>query len=557
MLPRLLAAPAAHPVAGRRGAAQPRPAAAARRPRRPTPTPDEVLTRGRGLLRGAAVPRRPTDDRLRSRREKGYLRETGNLVFHLALLGCWSRSAPARLFGYQGNVLIIEGDGFANTLTAYDDFKPGRAFDADVAGAVLVDRSTPSRRLRSRGRAARPAAATSRRSSPSPTRRGAAARRTTCRSTTRSSVDGTRVYLHRPRVRAAFTVTRRQGAGRLRRRRCRSCRRDGNFTSDGVDQGAGRPAGAARLHRAVPADRRRRRQGKVVSAFPAAGQPPVARARAFNGDLGLDNGAPAVGVQARHRQAEADQRWASRPSRWPSGETLDAAGRRRLDHLRRRTSSGSPCRSPTTPAGCPRSPPASSAILGHRASLIVRRRRVWVRARAAEERAYRGRGRRAGRGLGGADAGASPRSPSGTAGAGSRPTAETERGVTTVVDTASGAPEQPADARRRRWSTSWPCRRTPPSSRFGPRPRRRQPCATGAGPRSASARPSAAPRQRRRRAGDRSGRPTVDVGPARPSSHWLGWAAARRRRSSPAAWPWAGARGATCTSSCRRSRSRR
>jgi cytochrome c biogenesis protein len=64
------------------------------------------------------------------RAEKGYLRETGNLAFHISLLVLLAALAMGSLFGYRGNVIVTEGEGFANTLTRYDDFSPGRLVDS-------------------------------------------------------------------------------------------------------------------------------------------------------------------------------------------------------------------------------------------------------------------------------------------------------------------------------------------------------------------------------------------------------------------------------------------
>ncbi|MEV4074690.1 cytochrome c biogenesis protein ResB [Nonomuraea fuscirosea] len=63
--------------------------------------------------------------------EKGYLRETGNLFFHVALLGILLAIAGGSLYGYRGNVLVVEGDGFANTVAAYDRFFPGSQVSAE------------------------------------------------------------------------------------------------------------------------------------------------------------------------------------------------------------------------------------------------------------------------------------------------------------------------------------------------------------------------------------------------------------------------------------------
>ncbi|MET8830810.1 cytochrome c biogenesis protein ResB [Streptomyces sp. NPDC004610] len=74
--------------------------------------------------------------------EKGYLREVGNLVFHIALVVMLIAFAWGQLFKSEGNKLILEGDGFANTLTQYDDFKSGNLFsqdDLDAFSFILND----------------------------------------------------------------------------------------------------------------------------------------------------------------------------------------------------------------------------------------------------------------------------------------------------------------------------------------------------------------------------------------------------------------------------------
>jgi cytochrome c biogenesis protein len=58
--------------------------------------------------------------------EKGYLREVGNLLFHIALLALLVSVGMGGVFGYKANRLLIVGQGFANTPTALDVFRPGR-----------------------------------------------------------------------------------------------------------------------------------------------------------------------------------------------------------------------------------------------------------------------------------------------------------------------------------------------------------------------------------------------------------------------------------------------
>ena len=63
--------------------------------------------------------------------ERGYLRETGNLVFHIALLMTTLTMAIGSLFGYEGQRILVEGETFSNSLVSYDSFEPGSYYDAD------------------------------------------------------------------------------------------------------------------------------------------------------------------------------------------------------------------------------------------------------------------------------------------------------------------------------------------------------------------------------------------------------------------------------------------
>ena len=61
--------------------------------------------------------------------ERGYLRETGNLVFHVALVGVLVAVGIGGGFSYQGQKVVVEGSSMVNALIDYDSFKPGRFFD--------------------------------------------------------------------------------------------------------------------------------------------------------------------------------------------------------------------------------------------------------------------------------------------------------------------------------------------------------------------------------------------------------------------------------------------
>ncbi|WP_217182897.1 cytochrome c biogenesis protein ResB [Streptomyces sp. AC495_CC817] len=64
--------------------------------------------------------------------ERGYWRETGNLLFHIALVGVLVTVGVGGGFAYTGQRVIVEGETFANTLLDYDSMNRGR-FVADDA----------------------------------------------------------------------------------------------------------------------------------------------------------------------------------------------------------------------------------------------------------------------------------------------------------------------------------------------------------------------------------------------------------------------------------------
>lgn len=64
--------------------------------------------------------------------ERGYLREFGNLTFHLSLVGVLVGLAWSNLGGFLGTVVVVEGRGFANAITQYDDFTAGAWVDTDA-----------------------------------------------------------------------------------------------------------------------------------------------------------------------------------------------------------------------------------------------------------------------------------------------------------------------------------------------------------------------------------------------------------------------------------------
>ncbi|UJP08990.1 cytochrome c biogenesis protein ResB [Microbacterium sp. KUDC0406] len=64
--------------------------------------------------------------------ERGYLRETGNLVFHISLLGVLVAVGVGGGFAYTGQKVVIEGRNFVNILTDYDSINRGRFVGDDA-----------------------------------------------------------------------------------------------------------------------------------------------------------------------------------------------------------------------------------------------------------------------------------------------------------------------------------------------------------------------------------------------------------------------------------------
>ncbi|MFT4215388.1 MAG: cytochrome c biogenesis protein ResB [Microbacterium sp.] len=65
--------------------------------------------------------------------ERGYLRESGNLVFHTALVGVLLAVGIGGGLTYTGQTVLVEGDSFVNSLgLGYTSFNPGRFVDTDA-----------------------------------------------------------------------------------------------------------------------------------------------------------------------------------------------------------------------------------------------------------------------------------------------------------------------------------------------------------------------------------------------------------------------------------------
>ena len=102
-----------------------------------TSAPREVADEAAAALRGPIrwLPRFRVDVREEQAgtwavsAERGYLRETGNLVFHLALIGLIVAVGTGQFLHYRGQAIVVQGRGFANAVVDYDTFESGSGFD--------------------------------------------------------------------------------------------------------------------------------------------------------------------------------------------------------------------------------------------------------------------------------------------------------------------------------------------------------------------------------------------------------------------------------------------
>jgi cytochrome c biogenesis protein len=103
--------------------------------------PAEVAADAVRRLRGWKTVTRTEDDGVVTvAAERGYLRETGNLVFHAALLVLLVGVAAGKLWGYQGTVLLTETQpGICNAVPLYDSFRPGKLVDGSGLAPFCID----------------------------------------------------------------------------------------------------------------------------------------------------------------------------------------------------------------------------------------------------------------------------------------------------------------------------------------------------------------------------------------------------------------------------------
>jgi len=250
-------------------------------------TPEQAVTRAMALLKRSGYRVERFGDSVSA--ERGYLRETGNLVFHAALVGVLLAVGVGGGFGYTGQRLLVEGQTFSNVLGSYDSFNPGRWFQqSDLKGYNLtLDKFVTKyeeRNLDALGQALDYSATVTTR------QQGQAAKTSRLGVNDPVSIGGTNVYLLGNGY--AMQVTVRDGEGNVAFKDVVPfLPEDANYTSTGV----------IKVPDAVPDQlgmvgffyptASKLSTGAYTSAYPDD-QNPLLTLQVYTGDLGLDDGVP-------------------------------------------------------------------------------------------------------------------------------------------------------------------------------------------------------------------------------------------------------------------------
>jgi cytochrome c biogenesis protein len=348
-------------------------------------SPEEVLAAARTALRGYRVEASagPADGAGSLSAERGKLREAGNLLFHLAILVVLVGFAGGSLFGYKGGVIVVSGNSFANSLSQYDDFRPGGLFKpSDLAPfdfTVTDFDVTFITQGRETGMAHKFSAGLDYRSSPT-----AKERHTRISVNHPLDVDGTKVYLISHGYAPHITV--RDGKGEIAYSGpVVFLPEDSTFRSFGVVKvpDANGPDGPTQLGfegELYPTYAFTDATGPF-SAFPDAKNPALSLL-AYQGDLGLDDGVPQSVYSLDKDHLSPIRSAAGKPLRvdlmlHQSMTLPDGLGSISFDGMSRFVKL-QVSRSPGDPIALTG---VILALLGLLGSLFIRPRRIWVRVR--------------------------------------------------------------------------------------------------------------------------------------------------------------------------------
>jgi cytochrome c biogenesis protein len=321
------------------------------------------------------------DGRVEVAAEQGRrLREAGNLVFHTSMIGVLVALATGALYSWQGEALVIEGGGFANTLPRYDSFTPGPRFDTSELPPFSLTLDDLEVRFEKTTNAGFAAPRDFRATVSITDQPGAAPRREVIRVNDPASVDGADVFLSGNGYAPVIQVVAPDGTV-VHDGPVPFLPQDGFYTSTGVVKvpDANGPGTADLALSGVFLPTASDGEGGVpVSIFPDALDPQLLLTAA-SGDLGLDSGEPRsvftlAGSDLEQIETDEGTPWRAlmRPGTsvdLPDGSVVTFVELRRYAALDVRAD----------PSGPLALGSSVLVILGLAVSLFVPRRRVWLR----------------------------------------------------------------------------------------------------------------------------------------------------------------------------------
>ncbi|MER6915742.1 cytochrome c biogenesis protein ResB [Streptomyces sp. NPDC000594] len=345
-------------------------------------SPDEVRSAALELLKGKRFRAHTVGNAVAA--EKGYLREVGNLVFHVSLIVMLLAFAAGQLLRSEGGKLIVEGDGFSNTLTHYDDFRSGPLHNVDdlTPFSFMLDSFTGTYEKSG------PQQGTPRTFEAAVTwsRPGGKEQKSTIEVNRPLEVDGTKVYLLAHGYAPVVTV--RDGKGKkVYDGAVPLLPLDANVTSqgairvmDGYRDKNGKKTQLGFKAFFVPTFAGHG-EGRMFSTFPGLAQPVLAL-NAYIGDLGVDAGIPKNVYQLETRNMKQFKEKDGSPfaQLLRPGDTMTLPGGAGSITFEREVREWASFQISESPGNGWALTGAVAAIAGLVGSLFIQRRRVWVRA---------------------------------------------------------------------------------------------------------------------------------------------------------------------------------
>jgi cytochrome c biogenesis protein len=223
--------------------------------------------------------------------ERGYLRETGNLVFHSALVGVLLAVGLGGGFGFTGQKVVVVGQTFVNSFASYNSFNPGRFFnDSSLAPfSIRVDKLDVEYETKNKNAIGTPLDYTAHVTATEP---GKAPRQETIKVNDPLAIGGTNVYLLGNGY--APTITVRDPEGKVvYQDSVPFFVQDPNNTSVGtikVPDGLAKQVGMTGFFYPTKGESQTA-AGAMTSIFPGL-RDPLVTLNVYVGDLGLDEGVP-------------------------------------------------------------------------------------------------------------------------------------------------------------------------------------------------------------------------------------------------------------------------